>query len=67
VPLTTVSWSTLAMGQSAAELLVAQMNGKLKGRRPRKITLDPHLVVRSSCGANRSFAQRRKDARKGAK
>jgi LacI family transcriptional regulator len=50
VPLTTVSWSTLAMGQSAAGLLLDLVDGKMKGRRPRKITLEPELVIRHSCG-----------------
>ncbi len=57
VPLTTVSWSTLAMGQSAAELLLERMNGKMKGRRPRRITLDPDLVIRQSCGAKRAVTK----------
>ena len=59
VPLTTVSWSTLAMGQSAAELLLEQMKGKKKARRPRKITLDPDLVVRQSCGATKGTKNRK--------
>ncbi|HLM24883.1 MAG TPA: LacI family DNA-binding transcriptional regulator [Pyrinomonadaceae bacterium] len=68
VPLTTVSWSTLAMGQSAAKLLLERMDGKMKGRRPRKITLDPDLVIRRSCGASSGvFAQRRKGAKEDAK
>ena len=64
VPLTTVSWSTLAMGQAAAELLLELINGKLKGRRPRRIMLDPDLVIRRSCGAfDKILPQRRKGAK----
>ena len=51
VPLTTVSWSTAAMGQEAANLLLELINGKKKVRRHRTVTVGPTLVVRSSCGA----------------
>jgi LacI family transcriptional regulator len=47
VPLTTVSWSTAAMGQAAAELLLELIDGKNK---PRKVIVPPELVVRHSCG-----------------
>ncbi len=48
-PLTTIAQQTLQMGQKAAELLIKRIETK----RPRKPTLhlmEPHLVVRKSCG-----------------
>ena len=50
VPLTTVAWSTSEMGQNAARLLVAMVEGK---KRPKEmhIIVEPELVVRESCGA----------------
>ena len=51
VPLTTVSWSTAAMGQAAAELLLELIAGNSKSGKSRKITMPPELVVRRSCGA----------------
>jgi len=52
VPLTTVSWSTSAMGQEAANLLLELIDGNKKTRRHRTITLPPELIIRRSCGAN---------------
>lgn len=54
VPLTTVSWSTAAMGQAAADLLLELIDGKKSARRRRTITVPPELVVRHSCGAIRA-------------
>jgi len=53
VPLTTVAWSTSEMGQTAARLLVAMVEGK---KRPKEqhIIVEPELVVRESCGAARA-------------
>ena len=51
VPLTTVSWSTAAMGQAAAELLLDLIDGKNSEAKSRKVTIPPELVVRRSCGA----------------
>jgi LacI family transcriptional regulator, galactose operon repressor len=51
VPLTTVSWSTAAMGQAAAELLLELIDGK-STRKHGKIIVGPELVIRSSCGAS---------------
>jgi LacI family transcriptional regulator len=51
VPLTTVAWSTSAMGQGAAELLLEQVRDKHKARKPRRITVPPELVIRQSCGS----------------
>jgi len=51
VPLTTVSWSTAAMGQAAAKLLLELIDGKNSGAKPRQVTIVPELVVRRSCGA----------------
>jgi len=51
VPLTTVSWSTTAMGQAAAQLLLELIDGKNSATNPRHVTIPPELVVRRSCGA----------------
>ena len=51
VPLTTVSWSTAAMGQAAAELLLELIDGQKTAGRFRKVTIPPSLVIRRSCGA----------------
>ena len=51
VPLTTVSWSTAAMGQAAAKLLLELIDGKNLVARPRRITIAPELVIRRSCGS----------------
>jgi LacI family transcriptional regulator, galactose operon repressor len=53
VPLTTVAWSTAEMGQSAARLLIAMVEGK---KRPKEqhLIVEPELVVRESCGAARA-------------
>lgn len=55
VPLTTVAWSTSEMGQNAARLLVAMVEGK---KRPKEthIIVEPELVVRESCGAARAVS-----------
>lgn len=54
VPLTTVAWSTSEMGQNAARLLIAMVEGK---KRPKEqhIIVEPELVVRESCGAVKSL------------
>ncbi|HET7113645.1 MAG TPA: LacI family DNA-binding transcriptional regulator [Pyrinomonadaceae bacterium] len=51
VPLTTVSWSTAAMGQAAAELLLELIDGQKTAGRFRRVTIPPGLVIRRSCGA----------------
>jgi LacI family transcriptional regulator, galactose operon repressor len=53
VPLTTVAWSTSEMGQAAGRLLIDQIEHK---KRPKEqhIIVEPELVVRESCGANRA-------------
>ncbi|HEY2964220.1 MAG TPA: LacI family DNA-binding transcriptional regulator [Pyrinomonadaceae bacterium] len=48
VPLTTVGWSTSAMGQAAAELLLELIRDKNKVRKPRRIVVPPALVIRKS-------------------
>ncbi len=50
IPLTTVGWSTLEMGQAAAELLLQSIDEKSKAT-PRQVMVKPELVVRFSCGA----------------
>ena len=52
VPLTTVAWSTLELGQAAARLLIELVEGK-KRARAQHIIVEPKLVVRKSCGADR--------------
>jgi LacI family transcriptional regulator len=55
VPLTTVSWSRSDMGQSAARLLIALIEGEgNEDLRTQKIILPPSLLVRRSCGSNNS-------------
>jgi len=53
VPLTTVAWSTLEMGQAAARLLIELVEGK-KGHKEQQVIVEPELVVRESCGATRA-------------
>ena len=53
VPLTTVRWSTSAMGQAAAQLLLELVRDKNKLRKYRRITVSPELVIRRSCGARK--------------
>lgn len=50
VPLTTVSWSTMEMGQIAAQLLLDALARNGIGRN-RHAIVQPELVVRASCGA----------------
>jgi len=50
VPLTTVSWSTMEMGQAAAKLLLESIEEKSKAAN-RQVIVKPELVVRQSCGA----------------
>ncbi len=54
VPLTTVAWSTLEMGQAAARLLIELVEGK-KRRREQRIIVEPKLIVRESCGAAKAI------------
>jgi LacI family transcriptional regulator len=51
VPLTTVSWSTAAMGQAAAKLLLELIEGKHSAAKPQQVTIPPELVIRRSCGS----------------
>ncbi len=51
VPLTTVSWSTTAMGQAAAQLLLDLVDGKKSTAKSRHVSIPPELVIRRSCGA----------------
>jgi LacI family transcriptional regulator len=52
VPLTTVAWSTVEMGQAAARLLLEMIEGKKRGTNQRVI-VEPELVIRESCGAKK--------------
>jgi LacI family transcriptional regulator len=56
VPLTTVAWSTAAMGQAAARLLLELIDGKKEMRKDEEFIVKPTLVVRSSCGALKTVA-----------
>ena len=51
VPLTTVAWSTLEMGQAAAKLLLESIEEKSKPG-DRHIVVRPQLVVRKSSGVH---------------
>jgi LacI family transcriptional regulator len=50
VPLTTVGWSTMEMGQAAAKLLLESIEEKSKAE-TRQVVVKPQLVIRQSCGA----------------
>jgi LacI family transcriptional regulator len=52
VPLTTVAWSTMGMGQSAGRLLIDLIEGN-QTQKAQQIIVQPELVVRESCGAAR--------------
>ena len=52
VPLTTVAWSTAAMGQAAAELLLELVRNKNRAGKPRRIVIPPRLVIRQSSQKN---------------
>lgn len=54
VPLTTIAWSTLEMGQAAARILVETIEGK-KRRRDAAVIVEPELVIRESCGAAKAL------------
>ncbi|HKE57385.1 MAG TPA: LacI family DNA-binding transcriptional regulator [Pyrinomonadaceae bacterium] len=49
VPLTTVSWSKMLMGQAAAELLLKMIDGK-SVKKSLVTVVEPELIVRRSCG-----------------
>jgi DNA-binding LacI/PurR family transcriptional regulator len=52
VPLTTVSWSKMDMGESSAHLLIAMIESEEKKQKVRQIeVVQPELIVRQSCGA----------------
>ena len=51
VPLTTISWSTAAMGQAAAQLLLELIDGQKSRAKLRNVIVPPELVIRRSCGA----------------
>ena len=55
VPLTTIAWSTLEMGQAAARLLIDLVEGK-RGTKEQHIIVEPELVIRASCGARLAAA-----------
>lgn len=54
VPLTTVSWSRSEMGQTAARLLIQQIEGTNNDAGIQKVILSPTLIVRESCGAKQA-------------
>ena len=54
VPLTTVSWSTAAMGNIAAGLLLELIENQKGSKQNQRIVVDPELLVRQSCGATRA-------------
>jgi LacI family transcriptional regulator len=52
VPLTTVSWSRIEMGQAAARLLINMVETSNGDGGNQKVILSPHLIVRKSSGPN---------------
>lgn len=48
IQLTTVSQNVKEMGRLGAKVMVERIEGKLKS--PQKILLEPHLIIRQSCG-----------------
>jgi DNA-binding LacI/PurR family transcriptional regulator len=63
VPLTTVSWSKMEMGQQAARLLIAMLDGEEKKHKtPQPVILQPELIERKSSrtvkGVSRSVPRR---------
>jgi DNA-binding LacI/PurR family transcriptional regulator len=48
IQLTTVSQNVQEMGRLGAKIMVEQIEGKLK--KSQKILLEPHLIIRQSCG-----------------
>jgi LacI family transcriptional regulator len=50
VPLTTVSWSTIDMGEVAARLLLESIESTETPQR-QNVVIQPRLVVRGSCGS----------------
>jgi LacI family transcriptional regulator len=50
-PLTTVAWSTTEMGQHAARLLIAMIEGETSSRTAQSVIVAPQLIVRRSSGA----------------
>jgi hypothetical protein len=48
IQLTTVSQNVKEMGYLGAKMMVEKIEGKLKSRQT--ILLEPHLVIRQSCG-----------------
>lgn len=55
VPLTTVSWSKIEMGQAAAHLLIELIEERKKGKSSNQHKIvSPELIVRQSCGAARA-------------
>lgn len=51
VPLTTVAWSAMEMGQAAGRLLIDLIEGN-QLQKAQQIIVQPELVVRESCGAS---------------
>jgi DNA-binding LacI/PurR family transcriptional regulator len=47
-PLTTISQPIFEIGQTAATLLIKQIDGKLDRRDPKHLTLNTRLIVRNS-------------------
>jgi len=63
VPLTTVSWSRIEMGQSAARLLIQSIEGANGDAGSQRVILSPNLVVRKSCGTDPAKAAAVRKAR----
>jgi DNA-binding LacI/PurR family transcriptional regulator len=57
-PLTAVAQPGYALGTTAAQLLLERL-AQPGGGRPRVVVLQPHLVVRESCGAGMTSSRNR--------
>ena len=53
IPITTVSWSKIEMGQAAANLLIQLIEGEEKKQKLQNVLVKPELLIRESCGATR--------------
>jgi LacI family transcriptional regulator len=53
IPITTVSWSKIEMGQAAANMLIQLIEGEEKKQKLQNVVVKPELLIRESCGATR--------------
>ncbi|HYE74212.1 MAG TPA: substrate-binding domain-containing protein, partial [Blastocatellia bacterium] len=64
VPLTTVTWDRTMMGQKAAQMLINMIEGtESRNGASQKVILDPAVLVRESCGAQKKNSVRLRRAK----